>query len=246
MNPLNYVMLLLGGMASAHPAIKSRDAPVGTLISDCQVPGTIALTFDDGPSAHTPQLLDILARYDAKATFFIVGSGWRGDIDNWDTQWPYIIQRIHAEGHQLASHTWTHADLSTLSWDDMSAQITNTEHAFINVLGFMPTYMRTPYLSCNGLCMNLLANLGYKIIGTNLDTKDYENTSPDMIWNAKNNFELRLNEGGNMALAHDIHEQTVVSLTPYMLETLLARGLRPVTVGECLGDNGWGWYRGPR
>ena len=96
-------------------------------------------------------------------------------------QWPYMLQRIHAEGHQIASHTWTHADLSALSWDAMTAEITNNEQAFLNVLGFIPTYFRAPYLSCNAPCMSFLASLGYKIIDTNLDTKDYENTSPDMI-----------------------------------------------------------------
>ena len=128
----------------------------------------------------------------------------------------------------------------------MYAEIANNERAFLNVLGIMPTYFRAPFLSCNGACMNLLASLGYKTIDVSIATKDYENTSPDMIWRAKNNFEQGLNAGGNLALAHDIHEQTVVSLTPHMLEPLLARGLRPVTIGECLGDDRAGWYRGPR
>lgn len=132
-----------------------------------------------------------------------------------------------------------------IPWDAMSDEITNIERAFVNIFGFMPTYIRPPYLSCNEACMEFLGSLGYKVIGTDLDTKDYENSTPDMIWKAKENFVQHLNEGGSLSLAHDIHEQTVVSLTPHILETLLARGLRAVTVGECLGNSG-DWYRGPR
>ncbi|KAH7377601.1 hypothetical protein BKA64DRAFT_649078 [Cadophora sp. MPI-SDFR-AT-0126] len=246
MGLLNLLFLFLSGMAATNSVLEPGDTPVGTLVYGCHNPGTVALTFDDGPSPYTPQLLDILSQYGAKATFFIVGGGWRGNIDNWDSQWPYILQRMNADGHQIASHTWTHADLSALPWDAMTAEITNNESAFLNVLGFIPTYFRAPYLSCNDACMSFLSSLGYKIIDTNLDTKDYENTSPDLIWNAKNNFDHALNQGGNLALAHDIHEQTVVTLTPHMLETAPARGLRPVTVGECLGDDSRGWYRGAR
>ncbi|PBP19976.1 chitin deacetylase [Diplocarpon rosae] len=216
----------------------------GTLITTCTVPGTIALTFDDGPSIYTPQLLDILARYGVKATFFIIGGGDRGHIDDWSQPWPSILERMHSEGHQLASHTWTHADLSTLTWDGMDAEIMNNENAFMNVFGFAPTYLRPPYLSCNDGCMQILASLGYHVISIDIDTKDYENQQS--LWVSQQNFENGLSAGGNLVLSHDIYEQTVVTLAPYMLETLLARGLRPVTVGQCLGDAGASWYRGPR
>ena len=101
MKLLGLLSLFFGLVAATGSSIETRDAPIGmrshpvnyckvtnyifegTLIHGCQNPGTIALTFDDGPSQYTPQLLDTLARYGAKATFFIVGSGWRGNIDNW-------------------------------------------------------------------------------------------------------------------------------------------------------------------
>ncbi|KAF8850500.1 putative xylanase/chitin deacetylase [Acephala macrosclerotiorum] len=223
----------------------AAQAPFGQVITGCQDPGTIALTFDDGPSVYTPQLLDILSANGVKATFFIVGYGWRGAIDDWSTQWPAILQRIHNEGHQLASHTYTHANLSALSWDAMNAEITQNEQAFLNVLGFFPAYIRPPYLSCNGACMDMMNNLGYHVVSMNLDTKDYINTDPNMIWISMQKFEAGA-WGGNIVLVHDIHEQTVASLTQFMIDTIRARGLRPVTVGECLGDWGEGWYRGGR
>jgi peptidoglycan/xylan/chitin deacetylase (PgdA/CDA1 family) len=70
--------------------------------------GDIALTFDDGPFNFTGHLLDVLASYDAKATFFITGNNLeKGQIDVEETGWPKIIRRMHREGHQIAAHAWS-------------------------------------------------------------------------------------------------------------------------------------------
>lgn len=70
----------------------------GVYIHHCYVPGVVALTFDDGPYIYTEELLDILAQYGAKATFFVNGHNLAGN------EW--LIQRVVNEGHQLASHTY--------------------------------------------------------------------------------------------------------------------------------------------
>jgi hypothetical protein len=81
-----------------------------------------------------------------------------------------------------------------------------------------------------------------------LDTDDYNNVTPDLIQNAKDNFANAVNPSDPSAdawlsIAHDIHEQTALNLTQYMLETLQEKGYRAVTVGECLGDPKANWYR---
>ena len=69
-------------------------------------PGTIALTFDDGPDPHwTPLILDVLARHHAHATFFVIGSRVN--------EYPDLARRIVAEGNEIGVHTFTHAELST-------------------------------------------------------------------------------------------------------------------------------------
>ncbi|KAK4967584.1 hypothetical protein LTR28_002528 [Elasticomyces elasticus] len=90
--------------------------------------------------------------------------------------------------------------------------------------------------------------LGYHIIYFDIDTHDYDNDSPMLIQNAKNNFangiagrSPSINE--YLVIGHDIHNQTAHNLTAYMLETLLTAGYKPVTVGECLGDPSENWYR---
>lgn len=84
---------------------------------DCVVPGDIALTYDDGPGIYTDEIVNLLDSYGAKATFFITGiNNGKGAIDT-TPAWNTVIKKMYANGHQLASHTWSHADLSTLTED---------------------------------------------------------------------------------------------------------------------------------
>jgi len=80
-----------------------------TIITACTVPNSFAITFDDGPSIWTHELLDYLAIKNIKATFFVNGLNY-----NLITDPPIaaIVKRAHDEGHQIGSHTWAHADIS--------------------------------------------------------------------------------------------------------------------------------------
>lgn len=77
--------------------LEDRAVNYGVLITKCRIPGHVALTFDDGPSVYTEELLNTLASWGAKATFFVTGYNLAGN------EW--LIRRIVNEGHQLASHT---------------------------------------------------------------------------------------------------------------------------------------------
>ncbi|KAI9682740.1 MAG: hypothetical protein M1829_006727 [Trizodia sp. TS-e1964] len=221
-------------------------------IYDCVLNGKIALTFDDGPFIYTTHILDILKSYNVKATFFMAGNNnGKGAIDDPATIYPAIIQRMYQEGHQLASHTWTHENLDTLTSSQRKDQMYRNEMALVNILGVFPTYMRPPYSACstNG-CQNDLGDLGYHITYFDVDTDDYENDSPLLIQNAKNNFDRAITgkpsqNNDFLVIGHDIHQQTAYNLTTYMLDTLLAAGYQAVTVGECLGDPSGNWYRTP-
>jgi peptidoglycan/xylan/chitin deacetylase (PgdA/CDA1 family) len=117
----------------------------GDGIYDCFVPGTIALTFDDGPGAYTSNILDTLDAYNAKATFFITGiNNGKGEIDDPGLPWAALIRRIYASGHQIASHTWSHQDLSIITAQQRQDQMVKNEMALRNILGFFPIYMRPP------------------------------------------------------------------------------------------------------
>ncbi|KAL2354375.1 chitin binding protein [Cryomyces antarcticus] len=223
----------------------------GAGIYDCTVPGTIAITYDDGPYIYTDHVLDILKSYNAKATFFITGNNnGKGEIDNTANPWATTIKRAYADGHQIASHTWTHPFLSSLTSAQRKQQMYSNEMALRNILGFFPTYMRPPYSDCTAAsgCEADMKALGYHITYFDVDTVDYNNDSPTLIQNAKNNFAKGIAAGSPstadyLVIGHDIHYQTAYNLTAYMLDTLLAKGYKPVTVGECLGDPQANWYR---
>ncbi|TIC89407.1 Chitin deacetylase [Colletotrichum higginsianum] len=88
----------------------------GPGVYSCVNPGDVALTYDDGPASYTNDLLDLLKKYNAKATFMITGNNnAKGEIDDAAFPWVSTIKRMYADGHQIASHTWSHADLCKIT-----------------------------------------------------------------------------------------------------------------------------------
>ncbi|GKT54138.1 chitin deacetylase [Colletotrichum tofieldiae] len=237
-------VLALAGGVNAGPVSRRQGPPVGQVLSQCTQTGLVALTFDDGPFTFTPQLLDTLAANDVKATFFVNGNNF-GNIETAPN--PDTIIRMKNEGHLIGSHTFSHPDLNTLSSADRISQMTQLEDATRRIAGFAPKYMRAPFLSCDDACLGDLAGLGYHVIDTSLDTKDYENTTPETTHISAEKFDNELSpdpaSNSYIVLSHDVHEQTVVSLVQKMIDTLKAKGYRAVTVGECLGDAPENWYK---
>ncbi|CAG8978235.1 hypothetical protein HYALB_00010726 [Hymenoscyphus albidus] len=241
-----------GTNTSSIPRPKAGNVLYGSAgIYDCTETGTMALTFDDGPYIYTERVLDLLKQYNAKATFFVTGNNiGKGAIDDPSTPWPGLLKRMFEEGHQIASHSWSHADLCNITSAERKNEMYKLEMAVRNVVGVIPTYMRPPYSSCNAECgcEADMEELGYHITYFDLDTSDYLNNTPELIQNAKNLFDQPL-EGKSPAtnefllIAHDIHNTTAEVLTEYMLQGIAARGYRPVTVGTCLGDDQANWYR---
>ncbi|KAH6964435.1 hypothetical protein DER45DRAFT_556682 [Fusarium avenaceum] len=229
---------------------KIGNVPYGSVITTCTTPGVIALTFDDGPLDYTNDLLDLLDERNVKATFFVAGNNrGKGHIDDSSNPWPAVMRRMYAADHHIASHTWTHRNLNEVNSTIRRSEIIYNEMAFRNLFGWIPTYMRAPYLECNtgSGCLEEMSDLGYHVVDQNVDTKDYENDSPQLIQNSKNRYSAGISSDSDsnqyIILAHDVHEQTVQNLTAYMIDTALNRGYRLVTVGECLGDPRENWYR---
>ncbi|KAI6330805.1 hypothetical protein MCOR29_001748 [Pyricularia oryzae] len=223
------------------PRPKIGNVPYGQIIERCTQPGVVAITFDDGPSGFTNALLDLLSREGAKATFFITAN----NIVPVETdQGRTIVNRAHRDGHQIAHHSWRHQDFSVISRDERTNEVLLPESAFASALGFFPTYIRPPFGSCNADCQSQLGELGYHIINWSIDSDDWRNV-PDNIAASEAVITQQLTNSGNghIILAHDIHQATVERLAGHMIRTAKERGLRMVTVGECLGDPAANWYR---
>jgi peptidoglycan/xylan/chitin deacetylase (PgdA/CDA1 family) len=194
-------------------------------------------------------MLDMLKSWGARATFFITGNNLgKGQIDNGALPWVNLIKRMHSEGHQIASHTWSHQNLNDITRQQRLQQMFSNEMALRNILGFFPTYMRPPYSKCTDQCLTDMADLGYHVTSFDIDTEDYLNDSPFMIQKAKDNFLNNVNTKPNttgdwLVIGHDVHEQTAHNLTEFMLAVTKMKHYTAVTVGECLGDPKENWYR---
>ena len=135
----------------------------------------IALTYDNGPSADTPALLDVLKKHNVKATFF-----WLGNAIE---QHPDIVKRAHAEGHTLANHSFSHPRLMKLedgnNW--WTYQIEKTQQAYQKVLGFQPSLMRPPYGFLSDAQVKFLAQKNMQAILWSVDSADWYHTHKNSV-----------------------------------------------------------------
>ena len=183
----------------------------------------VALTFDDGPHGKlTPQLLDLLKREKVRATFFVLGSLVEAN--------PQIVQRMAAEGHEVANHTWDHPRLPSLSAEKLDRQIRKTTEIIEKNTGQKVTIMRPTYGLYNDRVKNeLLEKYRLDIILWSVDPNDWKKPGANTV-------ARRLIEGahpGAILLAHDIHPGTIAA-TPKAIAGLKAKGYEFVTVSELL------------
>ena len=131
----------------------------------------IAMTFDDGPSATlTPKLLDLLAAHHIKATFFVLGE--------MVAEHPEILARAAREGHEIASHSWSHPNLAKMSQESVRSQLQRTNDAIKNATGKGPVCFRPPYGSITERQKKWIHDeYGYDIILWDMDPR-LETTGP--------------------------------------------------------------------
>ena len=180
----------------------------------------VALTFDDGPSPKTtPVALDLLKKYNAKGTFFMVGHAVEGNED--------IIKRVIAEGHQIGNHSWDHPVLTKISLEKAKSQINDTTAALKKASGLDVHIMRPPYGAINGA---IQAAVDQSFILWDVDTLDWKNRNTASIMK-----EVRKAQPGSIILMHDIHQTTIDAL-PLILQYLTEQGFEMVTIEELMGD----------
>ncbi|KXT86207.1 peptidoglycan-N-acetylglucosamine deacetylase PgdA [Streptococcus oralis] len=179
----------------------------------------VALTFDDGPNpSTTTQALDALAKYNVKATFFVLGKNIAGNEE--------LLKRMKSEGHVVGNHSWDHPVLSKLSLEDAKKQITDTEDALTKVLGSSSKLMRPPY---GAITDDIRNSLDLSFIMWNVDSLDWKSRNETSIL-TEIQHQAR---NGSIILMHDIHEATVHCL-PKVIEYLKGEGYEFVTVPELL------------
>jgi peptidoglycan-N-acetylglucosamine deacetylase len=126
----------------------------------------LALTFDDGPHpVHTPHVLDVLARHGVKATYFLVGER--------AARCPKLVERIFAEGHGLASHTYTHRELPRLRREELEWELATTRKLLREMTGRDSNLVRPPRGRVSPLVLLRIRSLGYRLVHWSRTYSDY-------------------------------------------------------------------------
>ena len=188
----------------------------------------IAITFDDGThTKETAKILDILKKYDAKATFFVVGK---------HVKWyPDSVIRASKEGHEIGNHTFTHPDISTLSEEQLKSEIKNCEDIILEKTGKKPVLFRPPFGNYNERCLKELSqDLGYTVVlWSGVDAKDWRNPPPEQIASKI----IKNVKQGDIILLHDYGTENTIIALDTILSTLSQKGYKFVTVSELLEKN---------
>lgn len=195
----------------------------------------VALTFDDGPDPEiTPQVLDVLGRYRARATFFMIGRNLALPHG------PSVAERVVADGHEIGNHSWQHAYTQNFFSQRMHLEDMERNEQLIRELtgSDAPIAYRPPV----GLKSPEFARAAHrrqlKVIAWSVHSRDTIDSNPQRVASRV----LRRIRPGDIVLFHDGHQNpgarrhSGANALPYVLEGLRQQGLEPVTVRELLGD----------
>ena len=208
---------------------KTDEEPADTLPSvnssiDTDRP-MVALTFDDGPSAHTQRLLDIFEKYGGKGTFFVLGN----TLDNRKE----TLRRMALQGHEIGNHSWSHRQFTNISCDEVKDQIMMTRAKIYEITGIDCKLVRPPYGACNDEIRALGKELGVSFVNWSVDTLDWKSKNADAVYN-----EIMKDVGdGHIILCHDLHKTTVDAMER-VVPALIEKGYQLVTVTELLTSRG--------
>jgi peptidoglycan/xylan/chitin deacetylase (PgdA/CDA1 family) len=187
----------------------------------------VALTFDDGPSAYTEQILDLMEKYDARGTFFVLGE--RIEYR------PETLLRAVELGSEVAGHSWSHPSLTVHSPERIRQELLDTQEAIEAVVGFAPSFYRPPYGAFNDTVKSVSAELGLAVVNWSVDTRDWQTRNVNSIYNEiMHGVQTRQYP---IVLTHDIYDATVKAMERIIPE-LTELGYQFVTVSELFNHTG--------
>ena len=179
----------------------------------------VALTFDDGPSEYTDRIIKTLLKYDARATFCVVGTQV--------TEYPDVLKRELAGGNEIACHTWSHPNLINLSAARVRSQIEDTNKLVKEITGFEVKFLRPPYGKHNVTVRKICAEMGIVIARWELDSRDWSSRNTTKIYNTI----MKNVKNGHIILCHDLYETTAAAMEQ-VIPDLINKGYQLVTLSE--------------
>ena len=186
----------------------------------------IALTFDDGPDeVITPKVLDILDRYGAKGTFFLIGN-------NISESTAHLVRREHESGHEIANHSRTHSDMTKFTREQTEEEISATDSRIRAVTGQGTRFFRPPYIAYNELMFDTIDKAF--ICGIGCDDWDSSVSVDKRVETV-----LGAAEDGVIILLHDQqNNHKTVEALERIVPGLIGRGFELVTLSELFARHG--------
>lgn len=196
-----------------------RKLPVYWVQRDDKV---VALSFDAAwGNEDTQQLIDILNKYQINTTFFVVG--------DWVDKYPESVKALADNGNEVMNHSLNHAHFSSLSSDEIVADITACNEKIAAITGVTPTLFRCPYGEYDDHVVSAVTGMGMTAVQWNIDSLDWKGISASEIQKRV----LKNIEPGSIILFHNAAENTPEAL-PGIIESLLADGYKIVPISQIL------------
>ncbi len=200
----------------------------------------VAFTFDDGPKPELSlPLLDLLDRFQVRATFFLVGQEAQSNID--------MLLRLHTAGHELGNHTYTHRRLSALPTADIAAELAQTNRVIARVTGKPPRFFRPPGGQFNAKVLAVAASMDMVTVLWDVNAGDYahdplRNFLPDesrkgsgqLMSDQIRKAILQRVKPGSIILMHN--GGAIVAVLPSVIKQLRNLGYEIVPVGQLLAN----------
>lgn len=178
--------------------------------------GYVALTFDDGPSEHTVNIMKILEQYEVGGTFFFIGYNTK--------KYPDYVKYIYSNGYSIGSHSISHADMATISYEEQEIELLESINFLESIINDKVMLFRPPYGSYNKDLKVLLTENQYKMVLWNNDPKDWKTKDAVKIYNDIKNS----NVSGSIIVLHE--SQAVVDALPSIIEYLKELDLKIVSL----------------
>lgn len=199
------------GETGAAAGFETLPFKVGAVVNNLPA-GYVALTFDDGPSAHTREIVDILREHQIGATFFFIGVHAR--------QHPEAVRYAHEQQMSVGSHSWSHTDLKRKGPAELRHEITATNDYLTSLTGTPVTLLRPPYGHVSDQLVDIVTGEQMKIVLWNRDPRDWSvNNARDII-----NYVHNTQASGGIYVLHE-NERTVQAL-PEIIRHLKGNNMR--------------------
>ncbi|KAJ3098655.1 chitin deacetylase [Phlyctochytrium planicorne] len=191
------------------------------------------LTYDDGPTQFTSRVLDLLDQTGVKATFFVIGMNVKSNPQN--------LIRAYQSGHDIGIHTWGHKVLTTLTMDQVVAQIVDGARIIRQIIGVTPRFIRAPTGEANNQIRAAVKKLGLRMVFWQRDTLDWDLAANVATESIKNSFQSWVNAGDKqtISLQHDAFDITT-NAAPTALKVLLDAGIPIGKMSDCLNEPAYG------